>query len=133
MYNIFLDDERDPSDVVWIKLPLVHWVVVRNYFQFVETILKSGIPTIISADHDLADEHYVEYGEACNSLIIGKPRIRYEKFKEKTGYDCCKWLVNYCLDNNLDLPEIYIHTMNPIGRENIQSLIDNYKKVRENR
>ena len=44
--------------------------------------------------------------------------------------DCAKWLVNYCLDRNLDLPEYYIHTMNPIGAENIKSLFESYEKSR---
>ena len=49
---------------------------------------------------------------------------------EKTGYHCAKWLINYCMDNNLELPnEIIIHSMNPYGSENIKSLFNTYFKV----
>jgi hypothetical protein len=63
-----------------------------------------------------------------NPMNLHKGEFRYDKMKEKTGFDCAKWLVNYCLERNLDLPEYFIHTMNPIGAENIKSLFENYKK-----
>jgi len=47
---------------------------------------------------------------------------------EKTGMDCAKWLVEYCLDSNLQLPEYTIQSANPVGKENITSLLENYKK-----
>lgn len=43
-----------------------------------------------------------------------------------TGYDCCKWLVDYCIDRNLPHPRYTVHSMNPIGKENIEKLIENY-------
>jgi hypothetical protein len=48
----------------------------------------------------------------------------YDNFKEKTGYDCAKWLCNYCIDNGIPLPEYYVHSMNPVGRENIKFYLD---------
>lgn len=125
-YNLFLDDdpERIPHKLAWIELPLVEWTIVRNYKQFVETILQKGLPQRVSFDHDLADEHYAEY---LSSVRDGK--FSYKNVKEKTGYHCCKWLIEYCLKKSLSFPEYYIHTQNPIGRANIQSLIDSYKKV----
>jgi hypothetical protein len=53
-------------------------------------------------------------------------------FSEKTGYDCAKWLVNFCMDNNLKLPEYYVHSMNPVGRRNILGYLDNYVKFSKN-
>lgn len=51
-------------------------------------------------------------------------------FKEKTGYSCAKWLLDYCMDNKLLLPKhILVHSMNPIGGENIKSLFDTYNKI----
>jgi len=48
---------------------------------------------------------------------------------EKTGYDCAKWLINYCIDNKKELPAtILIHSMNPAGSLNIKSLFDTYNK-----
>ena len=55
-----------------------------------------------------------------------------ETFKEKTGYHCAKWLVQYCIDNKLELPkEIFIHSMNVIGGVNIASIFETYNKYRK--
>ena len=53
----------------------------------------------------------------------------YPSFKEKTGYDCAKWLCDYCVENKLPLPEYFIHSMNPVGRENILSTLKSCEKV----
>ena len=51
---------------------------------------------------------------------------------EKTGYDCVKWLCNYCQDNNIKFPKYYIHSMNDVGALNMLSYINNYIKCVEN-
>ncbi|WP_317041302.1 hypothetical protein [Chryseobacterium takakiae] len=33
------------------------------------------------------------------------------------------------MDNGADLPESYCHSMNPVGKENIESLLKNFKKL----
>lgn len=47
MTKIYLDDIRTPVDSSWL--------VVRNYYEFVETVSKIGLENIeiISLDHDL--------------------------------------------------------------------------------
>jgi hypothetical protein len=122
-YNLFLDDARLPDEVTWVRLPDVDWVIVRTYDEFVQTIENRGVPDICSFDHDLADEHYAEY---VNSTVNGN--FNYNTISEKTGYHACKWLVNYLNDRNLPLPKCYIHTMNPIGEQNILSLIHSYRR-----
>lgn len=129
-YNLFLDDLRNPKDVTWVKeneVPEdIHywdkstWVVVRNYKDFVQTIEKRGLPKFISFDHDLADEHY----PWNNHLGIPK----YGKYKELTGYECAKWLCDYCLDKNLPLPKFVVHSMNIMGKENIEKYLINFSK-----
>ena len=47
--------------------------------------------------------------------------IEYE-----TGFDCAKWLVNYCIDNNKELPKWYKHSANPVGKENIDRYLTNF-------
>lgn len=120
-YNLFLDDERRPKDVNWVDLPPVQWIIARSYADFVRLISSQGLPENISFDHDLADAHYKD-------VISGKGVINYDTYTEKTGYHCAQWLVEYCMDKKLPLPTCYIHTMNPIGKENIQSLLDSYRK-----
>jgi hypothetical protein len=46
----------------------------------------------------------------------------------KTGYDFCLWLVEEFYNDNIDFPyDIYLHTSNPVGRENMLQLLNRYK------
>lgn len=123
MYHLFLDDERAPHRVTWVTLPMGPWVVVRNYDHFVKYITQYGLPKFVTFDHDLSTEHYVQGASGTTPT--------YENYKEKTGYDCAKWLVEYCIKHNLDFPEYQVHSMNPIGAENIRSYIESYKKSKK--
>jgi hypothetical protein len=124
-YNLFLDDDSSRMPHEWGRPENLDWEVVRSYNAFIRIIKEKGLPKHVSFDHDLTDAHYQEFTRAAMS----DGKIRYNYMKEKTGYHACKWLVEYCLENKLPLPECNIHTMNPIGRANIQSLIDSYRKV----
>ncbi len=129
MYNLFLDDIRQPWEAGNYMLPvdvrkfyrLYDWVIVRNYKEFVETITEKGLPDLVSFDHDLADIHY-------------DPTTWTESFsyEEETGYDCAKWMVNYCMENHLPMPNYLVHSMNPTGAENILRYLNNYKKFESN-
>lgn len=130
MYNLYLDDVRYPQHSheytgrdIYLSEP---WKVVRSYKEFVNTILELGIPDSVSFDHDLGLEHYEDGNLAYNGEI---DEIDYSKYKEETGYDCAKWLVEYCMDNNIKtFPDYYVHSMNPVGAQNIISYIENFKK-----
>ena len=120
-YNLYLDDFRDPIDSSYYLNNSLYgnlkWDVVRNYDEFVKIITTQGIPDVVSFDHDLADEHYDSQ----------KPS---DEYREKTGFHCAKWLIQYCIDNNKDLPQtILIHSMNPAGSLNIQSIFNTYLKL----
>lgn len=122
-YKLFLDDVRRPETTFhYMELPVFNepdWIIVRNYYAFISLIEKKGMPEVIAFDHDLADIHYK------------KQVFNYDdEDVERTGYHCAKWLIDYCMDNNLELPnEIIIHSMNPYGSKNIKSLFDTYFKV----
>jgi hypothetical protein len=89
--------------------------LVKSYEEFIRYISDNGLPSFISFDHDLS---YEDDGSNQSS----------ENSNEKTGYDCAKWLINYCLDNELRFPDHYVHSMNSVGKENIDSVIVSYKK-----
>lgn len=129
MKRLFLDDLREPQDVfLYIRnnVYFEKWDIVRSYEDFKTYILENGIPDVISFDHDLADEHY-------NDILKNNDEIDYSNFKEKTGYECVKWLINYMIDNNLKkLPKYYIHTLNPIGRENMKKLLESFERFKNN-
>lgn len=130
-YKLFLDDIRIPSDVFkYIKNEIYldsTWEIVRNYDEFIGYIedswLHDAFPSIISFDHDLADEHYRP------SMFNNPEKYNgyYQDFEEKTGMDCAKWLVEFCMDNDLELPEFHVHSMNPVGGQNILLYLHNYK------
>lgn len=118
--KLFLDDIRDPSVCatymhlrVGARNPeyLEDWKVVRNYEEFI-TAITEEMPTLISFDHDLAAVHY-------------DPDSAQESFEyyPETGADCAKWLRVYCAYTGLPLPECWIHSMNPVGSENIKNIL----------
>lgn len=104
---LWLDDIRDPTQDNWLifspigKDVYVEWVT--NYQEFVDWIMINGLPDGICFDHDLGPT-------------------------EETGYDCAKWLTEYCYAQNLKLPFYNIQSSNPVGKENIKCYLENYKK-----
>jgi len=48
-YNLFLDDERMPEQVTWQQYKVEEWIIVRNYFQFVNTINKNGCFVVLTS------------------------------------------------------------------------------------
>ena len=90
--------------------PVIEWVIVRSYAEFVQAVTNRGVPNFVSFDHDLSD---FDAARAANN----------EAPTERTGYDCAKWLANYCFDNKFKMCEYAVHSMNPVGKSNIESLI----------
>ena len=98
-YKLFIDDERDPP---W------HWcnsfvVVARTSLEAARMIKVFGMPTYISFDHDL--------GISSDGV-------------EDTSINFINWLVEAVLDNRVQIPDnfdFYVHSQNPIGKENIES------------
>lgn len=130
-YNLFLDDFRTPADCAkYMPNPefylLNKWETVRSYDEFVRFIEKNGMPAVISFDHDLADEHYSQDMYSGNEVYDQ----HYKEFKEKTGLDCAKWVVDFCMDKNLDLPHYLVHSMNPAGGKNIWEYLENFRKFK---
>lgn len=118
MYRIYLDDVRTPIDS--------DWFIARDYEEFIKVIQEIGLKNInlISLDHDLGESAIAEY------YANAKPNntIDYDNILEKTGMDCCKFLVSESMDTNIHLPQVYVHSANPVGRINMMGLINNYLK-----
>jgi hypothetical protein len=98
MFRIFVDDIRIPLDE--------EWIIIKSYSDFIYFINNNDFNSIkeISLDHDLG----------------------LNEDEEKTGYDIAKWLIEYSIDNNIILPLIKVHSANPVGSNNIISLINRY-------
>jgi hypothetical protein len=115
--NLFLDDYRFPYQVTWDQdFPLgKRWFIVRNFDEFKKVIDLIEIDEIehIAFDHDLAAEHYNQTGTIDDG---------------QTGFHCAKYLVEQCMNRNAKLPNFSSHSMNPGGRENILSYLENYRQ-----
>jgi hypothetical protein len=110
-YNIFIDDERDPSDVTWANslavqyMYTVHdWMIARNWNEVQDIILTFGMPATISFDHDLGEN-------------------------EPTGYEIAQKICEMVMDGIEELPENFsfmVHSKNPVGAENIYEYMNNF-------
>lgn len=114
---LYLDDVRTPTD-------RENWKVVRNYDEFVKHINLHGLENyeLISLDHDLGDSAMREYFNNVSPNYT----LDYSHITEKTGMDCARWLVNESMNKKIPLPQIYVHSANPIGSANIMGYINNY-------
>jgi hypothetical protein len=133
MRKLFLDDIRQVRDACYyVSNPKLYWEeegwdIVRNYDEFINYIKTKDMPSLISFDHDLADFHYEYKTEEYESLSEEEMIMKFGSM-EKTGLDCAKWLVDYCMDNNETLPDFMVHSANPTGKVNIESYLNNAKK-----
>jgi len=90
----------------YTSIYLLRWEIVNSYNDFINWIEQNGLPDLISFDHDLEEAR-------------------------KRGIDAAKWLVNYCMEKDLALPQYIIPFMNPVGAENIKALFENYTVFRK--
>ena len=101
MYKMFIDDERFPPK------DGEDWKIARNLKEVQNLVLTQGMPSFISFDHDLGED-------------------------EPTGYDVTKWLIEKELDGEITFPSgfsFYVHSQNPIGKVNIEGLLNRYLEV----
>lgn len=126
---LWLDDLRNPHEGSWIqkfapefnKSDYIIWVL--SFKEFTEWIEKNGLPEKICFDHDLGED----VAMTLVSQGINKKKAREVKKLAKSGYDCAKWLVDYCIDNKKEIPDWNIQSANPVGKENINGLLINAK------
>jgi hypothetical protein len=118
MKRIYLDDIRTPVES--------GWEVVRNYDQFVSTVMYIGLDTIelISLDHDLGDTAMKEW----HTNVYHNYTLDYNNITEKTGMDCAKWLVEQWM-NGEKVVDVFTHSANAIGSANIMGYINNYRHI----
>lgn len=104
--KLYLDDIREPKHQ--------GYTIVRNFEEAVEFVEQNGIPSYISFDHDLG----------CDE----------SGFELKSGYDFAKWLIECDLNDVYKFPkdfEFNVHSANPIGKTNIESVLLSYLRFKE--
>jgi hypothetical protein len=103
---MFIDDERDPPD------DGNEWIIIRSFNEWSEWVNAVGhmgyLPNYVSFDHDL--------GEELNGYHIARDMVALDMegriiFQE--GFD---W---------------YVHSQNPVGRDNINGLLKSFFNFRK--
>ena len=139
---VFLDDYRNPNVLLedgssWLVFSPIEQpfevIWLKSYNEFIEYISLNGLPDAVCFDHDLADNHY-QPDKYYNETHPEFEKLDYndwaksQDFEEKTGYDCAKWLVEYCMDKSLKLPLYNIQSANPVGKANIDGILKSFIK-----
>jgi hypothetical protein len=119
MIKLFLDDVRSAEMVFMNTIDPIYennneWEIVRSFNEFVSYIEEKGLPEFISFDHDLDYDHYKHENQQD---------IDYDKMEIKSGFHAAQWLVNYCVDNKMKLPNYKVHSMNVAGKRNIERIL----------
>lgn len=102
---LWVDDARNPMEDDWMNFSPIGRnckVVWAQSYQEAINFLEKEWPDAICLDHDLGEE--------------------------KSGYDIAKYIVDRCIDEGKKLPEFASQSANPVGRENIITLLSNYKR-----
>lgn len=106
-WNLFIDDERNPTDVTWGNeqfYSIYPWTIARTKQRVEELVAMYGFPDFVSFDHDLGAN-------------------------EASGKDIANWMINTDMDGVYRIPEhfqFYVHSKNPIGKTNIEGLLNEY-------
>ena len=80
--------------------PDASWKLVKSTdeFLYLLSVIGTGSVTDVSFDYDLG--------------------------LSASGYDCAKLLVQYCFIAGIQLPRLSCHSQNPVGRGQIERLIE---------
>lgn len=129
---VFLEDnpKRLPSNCGWMQSRIGPeavlfeddraWEVVRSYNDFVKLVKQHfAWITHVSFDHDLGDEHY-----SIMSQNGDWNKYYATEGHEMTGYDAAKWMKEFFIEKGMPLPKIYVHSLNPVGGQNILNLFN---------
>lgn len=127
-YNLFLDDIRIPSDCsTYIndkRYTELEWDIVRSYDEFtkhIEEMYNAGaFPRLVSFDHDLDHEHY----DPSMFVSLEAYENAYKGFTIPTGRKAAEYLVNFCREKQIAIPECLVHTMNPAGEIRILNTLN---------
>ena len=126
MKGLFLDDFRNPHKVNWVDYPEhVAWTVVKSGPDFMRFYDKEDWG-IVSLDHDLIPEHYEKLMDNPMEHLLCLEE-NWPEVKEWTGFQCFRFFLKYLETNGKTLPEIKIHTRNPVGALMMSDLLKNYQ------
>jgi hypothetical protein len=133
---LWLDDIRDPfeNDGEWLVFsPFAgardfKTIWVKSYEEFCNWIKENGLPDGICFDHDLGEDVAIEMVKNGTNKKVA----RKVKKELPSGFDCAKYVVEYCIKHDVDIPRYNIQSANPVGKDNINGLLQSYSKFRLN-
>jgi hypothetical protein len=102
-WKLFLDDIRNPKESGYI--------IARSVEEAKKLIKEKGFPSHMSLDHDL--------GEDKKGKLL------------PTGHDFVKWITKEYQDKELPKFTFNIHSANPVGVDNMKSLLNNFIKFKK--
>ena len=108
-YYIYVDDIRE--DAYWYNTHLTREEYEPHICYSYQMTLDL-INTILKADAEAAFIFDLDH-------VLGEGN---ENELEPSGYDICKWLV----ENRINIIGFHIHSMNPVGAENMRQLLSHY-------
>lgn len=96
-FYVFVDDERKfNSDALQDNMILITCRTYSGAIEVLNWARDNGWEVWLDLDHDLGEE--------------------------KTGYDICKFIV----ENHISILGYNLHTMNPVGKQNMNQLLSHY-------
>lgn len=105
VWSLFLDDERFPPD------DGREWKIARTHQEVVDLVELHGMPSYVSFDHDLGD--LIPNGDGYQVAKHLCALDAYPQYRFPEGFD------------------YYVHSQNPVGRDNIIGYMSSYFKHRE--
>ncbi|SFD02263.1 hypothetical protein SAMN05443252_11415 [Bacillus sp. OV322] len=97
--NLYVDDLRDCPE---------GFIIARTVDEAINLCKQYKIH-LLSLDHDLGEDE-------CGLLL-------------PTGYDFVKYFCQHAIEEHFEVDKIYLHTDNPVGRENmLQTLLASRKR-----
>ena len=90
---------------------------------YVDDIRKPNIIRYSTYSYEIiVSRNYDDVINMLNMCKFNAIDLDHDLGEEKTGYDICK----YIIENNIKLDRVYIHTSNPLGKDNMKQLLERY-------
>jgi len=112
---ILEDDARRISqfkDKLWKDGRVIY--VAKSVAEAIEMVTKEGPFDTVFLDHDLAPQHYLALKDECDP---NEPRV-------PDGHDFVLWMVENGGKVVHDYTQVFIHSMNPVGVQNMLNTIN---------
>lgn len=121
-YRILLDSQQSLEEL-YLKTqnPIYQegeWIQCKNILDFTKVIVENQIESKIMPE-------LISYEFGFGFDIVDKtvnPRA-------ETGVDAIQWLIKFCIERRVQLPDWFIHTEDPTQKYNMSTILRNSKEM----